>query len=531
MKLLEANQLKIFIKDRLIIDVEQLQVQSKDRIGIVGKNGSGKTTLLETIAGKRKPEHGDIHLHTSPVLLPQIKRTDSTKSGGEVTQEYIKAALIKNPELLLADEPTTNLDTSHVEWLEKSLRHWQGAFLIISHDRVFLDALCTTIWEISEGKIKIYKGNYSDYVQQKEFERLEHERDYEKYIQKKHQLENALEEKMKRAERATKKPKNVSLSEASITGAKPYFAKKQKKMQKTAKSIETRLEKLDRVEKLKEQTPIKMVLPNERSFKDKIIIRAEEIEGEFGSRKLWSKKSFHIKGGDKAAIIGANGAGKTTLLKKIMEPAAGITVSPSAKIGYFSQNLDVLDLDQSILENIKSTSVQDETFVRTVLARLHFYRDDVYKKAGVLSGGERVKVALAKSFVSNINTLILDEPTNYLDIDAVEALESLLTEYEGTVIFVSHDRRFISKVADRIFELKDGKLHIFDGNYDSYKNDRPKKSRDTLKDQLLVLETKISEILSRLSIEPSPELDEEFQRLLQEKRNLKENLPAGKSER
>ncbi|MGD6941145.1 Vga family ABC-F type ribosomal protection protein [Cytobacillus gottheilii] len=520
MKLLEANHLKVFIKDRLIIDVEHLQLHSKDRIGIVGKNGSGKTTLLEVLAEKRKPDSGDIHLFTSPVLLPQIKKTDTTKSGGEVTQEYIKEAMLQNPELLLADEPTTNLDTSHVEWLEKLLCHWQGAFIIVSHDRAFLDALCTTIWEVSDGKVKEYKGNYSDYVQQKELERLEHERDYEKYIQKKRQLENALEEKMKRADRATKKPKNVSLSEASITGAKPYFAKKQKKMQKTAKSIETRLEKLETVEKLKEQTPIKMVLPNERSFKNKIIIRAENIEGAFGSRKLWSKKSFHIKGGDKVAIIGPNGAGKTTLLKKLIHGSDGITVSPSAKLGYFSQNLDVLDLNQSILENVKSTSVQDESFVRTVLARLHFYRDDVYKLASVLSGGERVKVALAKSFVSNMNTFILDEPTNYLDIDAVEALETLLAEFEGTVIFVSHDRRFIYKVAQRIFELKDGSLLIYDGHYDSYKNDTPKNSRDTSEDQLLVLGTKISEILSRLSREPSPELDEEFQKLLREKREL-----------
>ncbi|WP_080848843.1 Vga family ABC-F type ribosomal protection protein [Cytobacillus gottheilii] len=520
MKLIEAKSLKVFIKDRLIIDVEHLQVYSKERIGIVGKNGSGKTTLLEVLAEKRKPDSGNIHLLTSPVLLPQIKKTDTTKSGGEVTQDYIKAAMLQNPELLLADEPTTNLDTSHVEWLEKILRNWQGAFLIVSHDRAFLDALCTTIWEVNEGKIKEYKGNYSDYVQQKELERLEHERDYEKYIQKKHQLEQALEDKLKRADRATKKPKNVSLSEASITGAKPYFAKKQKKMQKTAKSIETRLEKLETVEKLKEQIPIRMVLPNERSFKNKIIIRAENIEGAFASRTLWSTKSFHIKGGDKVAIIGANGAGKTTLLKKLINGSDGITISPAAKIGYFSQNLDVLDLNQSILENVKSTSVQDETFVRTVLARLHFYRDDVYKLAGVLSGGERVKVALAKSFVSNMNTFILDEPTNYLDIDAVEALESLLSEFEGTVIFVSHDRRFISKVAHRIFDIKNGSLIIFDGDYTSYTNDKPKKSRDTSNDQLLVLETKISEILSRLSIEPSPELDAEFQRLVTEKRKL-----------
>ncbi|TVZ76349.1 pleuromutilin/lincosamide/streptogramin A transport system ATP-binding/permease protein [Aeribacillus composti] len=520
MLLLEAHHIKHYVQDRLLLDVDRLEIHQKDRIGLVGRNGSGKTTLLHILAKKISSEEGSVIQHTQFELLPQFKRTDTTKSGGEVTQEYIQKAFVKDPELLLADEPTTNLDTDHIEWLEKKLKEWQGAFIIVSHDREFLDALCTTIWEINEGKIKEYTGNYSDYVEQKEVERRQEQLAYEKYEKKRKQLEEALKLKEKKAERATKTPKKVSKSEAKITGAKPYFAKKQKKLQKTAKAIETRLEKLEKVEKVKELPPLKMNLPNAEAFKNRIIFRVEDVTGRISERVLWSNASFHVRGGDKLAIIGPNGSGKTTLVKKIINEEPGITLSPAVKMGYFSQNLNILDVEKSIIENVQSSSKQNETLIRTVLARMHFFRDDVYKPVEVLSGGERVKVALAKLFLSDINTLILDEPTNFLDTESVEALESLLKEYEGSVIFVSHDRRFIENIATRILAIRNQKIALFEGTYQQYKHAQLQKTRDTAKEKRLLLETKISEVLSRLSIEPSKELEMEFQKLLREKREL-----------
>ncbi len=192
MLLLEAHHIKHYVQDRLLLDVDRLEIHQKDRIGLVGRNGSGKTTLLHILAKKISSEEGSVIQHTQFELLPQFKRTDTTKSGGEVTQEYIQKAFVKDPELLLADEPTTNLDTDHIEWLEKKLKEWQGAFIIVSHDREFLDTLCTTIWEINEGKIKEYTGNYSDYVKQKEVERRQEQLAYEKYEKKRKQLEEAL---------------------------------------------------------------------------------------------------------------------------------------------------------------------------------------------------------------------------------------------------------------------------------------------------------------------------------------------------
>lgn len=520
MVIMELSGLKYEVKDRLLFAADHLAIQNKDRIGLVGRNGSGKTSLLEILAGKQRPEKGIISRQTTCELLPQLKNTNTTKSGGEVTQEYINQSLATQAGLLLADEPTTNLDTEHIEGLEKQLQRWQGAIVIVSHDRSFLDTLCTTIWEIDNKKINVYKGNYSDYIAQKELAIRQQENAYEQYQRKKKQLENALELKEQKAQRATKKPEHVSASEAKITGAKPYFAKKQKKLQKTAKSIETRLEKLEKVEKVKEMPAIKMNLPNQGAFTGQIIIRAEELAGNVANRMLWKPASFYIRGGQKIAVIGKNGAGKTTLLKKIINNADGLTISPAARVGYFSQNLDVLDTADTILENVRLTSVQDETFIRTVLARLHFYRDDVYKKVEVLSGGERVKVAFAKLFVSNINTLVLDEPTNYLDIEAVEALEDLLSDYEGTILVVSHDRRFIEHIADHILAIEKQEITFFEGSYEAYKNYVPKQAADSREEELLVIETKLTEVLSKLSLEPSEALDQEFQALLKRKREL-----------
>ncbi len=316
MNLLETHNVKHYIKDRLILDVKHLSIHTDDRIGLVGPNGSGKTTLLNVFSGKIKPEEGQVIHHAIAELLPQLKHTDPVKSGGEVTQEYINQALVKAPEILLADEPTTNLDTEHIEWLEKKLLNWKGAFVIVSHDRAFLDAVCTKIWEMEDGKLNEYSGNYSEYAAQKEIMFRQQQAAFEKYESKKRQLEEAMRLKEKKAEKATKTPKNVSPSEAKITGAKPYFAKKQKKLQKTGKAIEKRLEQLEKVEKVKEVPSIKMNLPNKETFKGRIMIKVEDVSGIIVDRVLWKKTSFNVRGGDKIAIIGPNGSGKTTLVKK-----------------------------------------------------------------------------------------------------------------------------------------------------------------------------------------------------------------------
>lgn len=203
-----------------------------------------------------------------------------------------------------------------------------------------------------------------------------------------------------------------------------------------------------------------------------------------------------------------------------MNEETGITISPGVNLAYFSQNLDVLNQQESILNNVMSTSKQGEMTVRTVLARSRFFRDDVYKPIHVLSGGERVKVAFAKIYVSDSNMLILDEPTNFLDVEAVEASEELLIDYEGALLIVSHDRVFVNNIANRVFSIEDKILIIFDGTYEHYKNHSTKPSIETNKRKLLVIENKMTEVLGKLSLEPTEELNQEFQELLRLKNKL-----------
>ena len=288
--------------------------------------------------------------------------------------------------------------------------------------------------------------------------------------------------------------------------------------------MESRLEKLKPVVKPKNKAPIQMDLPDVETHKSKIILRAENLSGQIKGRMLWKPATFLIKGSDKVGIIGPNASGKTTLVHKIMEGRdENIYRSPAVKIGYFAQNLNLLDGDQTILENVKRESKQTETLIRIVLARLGFYENDVDKQVKVLSGGERVKVSLAKIFVSDCNTLILDEPTNFLDIYALEALEELLVEYEGTLLIVSHDRSFISETATKILAFEEDELIFFDGSYEEYLNRNRESERDVKEDELARIENEIAAVLSRLSIDPTEELDESFQDLLKEKRRLEKN--------
>ena len=523
MYILETNSFKYYLGERLLFKLPALKLHTKSRIGLIGLDGSGKTTLLELLAGIRPiPAAAKIICKTTMTILPQLKERLS-KSGGETTQAYILQALKQQSGLLLADEPTNNLDMDHLLWLEKELRHYSGALILVSHDRDFLDALCNEIWALDDKQLQIYQGNYSNYQQQKIISEKTHDQAYRKYIMQKTHLETAFSAKQQQAQKAVKTTK-ISLSEARITGAKPYFAKKQKKLQQTGQSLLTRLDKLKQIEKRQSLPIIKMNLLSSKLWQGQILVRAHNWSYIIDKKPLWQTVSFSVKSGDKLAIIGPNGCGKTTLLKQFLKAhnkhLPNVQIAGGAKIGYFSQDIDILDPDKNLLRNLQSTSSQSEALLRTVLIRLRFKRKDFFKPIQLLSGGEKVKAALAKILVSDCNVLMLDEPTNHLDLDAVTALEELLCNYPGTLIFTTHDRRLLKAIAKNLLVFDGTKLNFFPGPYDDYSNKQISTEYIEATADILLIENKLAEIISRLSLNPTEKLEAEFQSLLAKKRLL-----------
>lgn len=371
-------------------------------------------------------------------------------SGGEKTRILFARILISQPELLLLDEPTNHLDTSSIEWLEGFIREYKGTVLIISHDRYFLDNAVGRIIEVEDGECESYEGNYSYYVKEKERRLLvefDNYQDQQKKIKK-------MEETIKR------------LRDWGNRGDNEKFFRK-------AASIQKAIERMEKIDKpiLDRKGVFLSFEASGRSGRDAII--CEEVTKAYDYKLLLRKADMLVRFGERVGIIGPNGSGKSTLIKMIMgaeSPDEGIIKTGSnVKIGYLEQSIGFEDESKSILEEFKSSLNLTEGEARGRLAKFLFYKDSVFKKVSGLSGGEKTRLKLAELMYSDINLLILDEPTNHLDIDTREALEAALEEYEGTIIFISHDRYFINRLADKLYNIEDYSLIEYCGNYDYYK--------------------------------------------------------------
>lgn len=367
-------------------------------------------------------------------------------SGGQKTRIALGKLLLQNPDLIILDEPTNHLDLNSIAWLETYLLNYKGAVIIVSHDRYFLDKIATKIIEIDNGVVSSFNGNYSDYAVQKEHLRTE-------------QMNAYLNQQ-----------REIKHQEAVIDKLKQF---NREKSIKRAESREKMLDKIERLEKPAEvNTDMKLTLtPHMTSGND--VMQIQELSKSFGSNTLFENISFEIKRGEHVAIIGDNGTGKTTLLKIINEliPAdkGTIKLGANVEIGYYDQEHHVLHMDKTLFDEISDDyPYLTNTEIRNTLAAFLFTGEDVFKKISALSGGERGRVSLAKLMLSEANFLILDEPTNHLDITSKEILETALNAYEGTVLYVSHDRYFINKTASRILELTHRDFINYIGNYDYY---------------------------------------------------------------
>lgn len=523
---IEVDQIEYSIGPRQLFKIPHLSIQPHARIGIVGKNGSGKSTLFKILSGILKPDFGHVNREGVIAHIPQFSQWTSHLSGGEMMRKYISEALEKKADFLFADEPTTHLDVEGIKLLESEIKNFAGACLIISHDRTFLKQTCQTIWEINDQTVSVFNGGYDAYIQQKKDREKQAWEDYHQYEQKKKQLEQAIKHKQQRAQSATKVPKGIGAHEAA--NFKHHYQGKQKKLDQNAKTMQKRLDQLEVKHRPESAESIQLSLPFADKLKNKPVIHADYFSKSIKDEVLWKDAYFYINGGDKIGLVGANGSGKSTLLKAIVEGEENLNLSSSLRIGYLSQKLNELDEEKDILDFIKGHSEHEETLIRTVLARMHFRGDAVYKKIAVLSGGEKVKVALCQLILSPFNLLILDEPTNSLDIESIEALEQLLKDYTGTNIIVSHDREFLTNVTNKILYLANYQLKLFNEDYAHFVKtlEQPESTKDKtqLRNQLMLVENRISDILSRLSIAPSEELDAQFQAHLKEKRAILKEL-------
>lgn len=533
MLLIKALNIKKYYGDRLILHIENLKIYSEDRIGLVGLNGAGKTTLINILCGETEPDEGLVKRYGSYSVVDQLgskEYEDIDKkvankfgvvytwnnhlSGGEKTRFKMAKCFDKGSDIIFADEPTSNLDMEGIDLLDNKFKGYKGAILIISHDREFLDKLCNKILEIEGGKLKDYTGNYTAYKLQKNLEIERELFEFQQYGKDKKKLEDAMDDTKQKVKTMRKAPARMGNSEARLH-SKMGNQKAKANLDRAAKNMKARIDHLEVKEKPRKMQSIKLDALGNGELYSKIVISGKNLSKSFGDKIIFSNAEFDIYNNSRIAIIGSNGSGKSTLIKMILEGDTSIKTAKGAKIGYFSQDMNILKEELSILENVMENSIYDETFARTLLSRLLFKKEEVYKKIKVLSGGERVKASFVKVFLSDINLLVLDEPTNYLDIYSLEVVEEALKEYARTLLFVSHDRRFISTVANSILSIEKHKLITTRGSYEEYMEKRDNKTdeRDgALESQIFVLENRLSEIINKISMPSRKDEPEEMDR-------------------
>lgn len=380
-----------------------------------------------------------------------LNREYDTLSGGEKTLVHFARILLDGPDLLLLDEPTNHLDIERIEWLEGYLKHFKGGVLVVSHDRYFLDKITTTVVDIEDNGA-IYKGNYSNFVKEKENKEL---REFEQYKNEQRKIEE-----LKKAVRR--------LYDWAGQSDNPTLFRR-------AKAIQRRIDEMESnaISRPKERKclPIKF-MGSERSGSQ--VVNIDNFSLILGDNLLFDNARLDVRVFDKVALIGANGAGKSSLIKCIMGEISdydgAIKVGGSVRIGYLPQLLVFDKPKETILEYVNRMTGLNNEKCRSLLARFEFGSEDIEKSIGMLSGGEKIRIRIACLLQNDVNTLIFDEPTNHIDIFTREILEDAMKSFKGTIIFVSHDRYFINNIANKVVDVSDGKLQMYEGNYDDFKH-------------------------------------------------------------
>ena len=389
-----------------------------------------------------------------------LERDFSKLSGGEKTIVCFAKIMLSDPDILLLDEPTNNLDIDTLEWLEKFLQNYTGTILMSSHDRYFLDKVATKIVLIERGKSEIFHGNYSYYLKENErriLSEFEHYKDQQKMIE-------AMKKKIKQLQEFGRK---------AFPSGESFF--------KRAASIQKRLDKIELLNKPEtaKEIPLNFQMTN-RSGKQ--VLTVHNLNLSIEDKTLLEQVSFGVLFKDRICLMGKNGSGKSTLIKYMIDLYNGkrqekndIKIGSNVLIGYIPQIIEFEDDNKTLLEIARKTFNGTETQLRSSLAKFLFYGNDVFKRINMLSGGEKVRLKLFELMQQNINFLIMDEPTNHIDITTREVLESALSEFQGTILLISHDRYFINEIAKKILYVEDKNIIEYLGNYDEYRNKKEKK--------------------------------------------------------
>ena len=556
--LLEASSVELSFGPRTILEIKELKIYDGDRIGLIGENGAGKTTLLRVLSGEREPDAGTVRRFSEIAFIRQMGEADGESdarlrsefdaqehreglSGGEQTRRRIAAALSRRAHLLFADEPTTDLDAEGAAQLRRELEAYDGAMVLVSHDRSLLDALCTKIWHLEDGEITEFPGNYTDYRAELERRRAFQQFEYEQYRGEQARLRASIQGNRERAGQMKKAPTRMGNSEARLHKMETRQISEQ--LHKARRQLESRLSHMEVKERPREDAAVRMELGASRPVAAKAALEVRGLRLRAGEKSLLAGAALTLPTGTRTALVGPNGCGKTTLMRALAGRAAGdgrllvgeaegssdraIRFNPAVRVGWFDQShQSTLDPERSALENVMRQSAHAESDVRTVLARLNLRGDDVFKPVGVLSGGERGRVALAKLLLSEANLLLLDEPTNHLDVFALEALQEMLSGYRGTLLFVSHDAAFSEAVATRFARFEGEKLVSFE---ETQARQAEREQRDRAAEQaqleISVLQMRMADLAARMSAPrrgDSPEkLNAEYQALAEQVRALK----------
>lgn len=439
------------VAGRTLFEAPALTATTGERVGIVGRNGAGKSTLAHLISGQDPDFQGQLVVDQPVSYVPQIAPT-LDRSGGQAMIARVRQALAQRPAILILDEPSSNLDEQHQDWLAQQLTHYHGLLLLISHDRQLLNAVTTKTWAVTAGEFRSYAGNYAAYQQQLNREQTTQAKQYHEQTKHLHELQQARQARLEKAQRIRKGNRRMTAGERS--NSRSLREATAAKMERSAKSMLAKGQREARVAKPVTTSGFKLVATDFPHFTGKTVVKGLDVTLKRAHQTLLQRATFQIDPGDRVAITGPNGCGKTTLLHAVLAQATpGLTLAPAAQVGIFNQDMTSLPPTRTVWQTVRRASQLPDQTLRNVMGALglaaHFYDQLV----GALSGGELVKLQLVCILVGAYNVLMLDEPTNYLDVDALDALADYLTHYPGTVIFVSHDAPFRRAVATRTLQF------------------------------------------------------------------------------